>query len=865
MKKILSTVIALLAVAAMFPSQTLTETNPFSPAEEITAFAADETTFKSGDYTCVLKNGGVEIVKMNNKNFSGELVIPEKIEGVPVKFIRESAFESCQKITSVEFPSGIEYIGLKAFSNCTSLYTVTIPGSIKEIYNHAFEYCYYLTDFNLDTTSLEKMGQGVFMSCNRLKRVDLSANTKFIWSEDDVLFINRDGVKLLYWYPFEKPDESYSVPSYVDELEECSMDWTKYLKTLYIPKNVKKLGYYSLTDKACLTPIEMIVILNDDLKIQYHDGDESLDFAGTGIPQKTLVFANNGSAVEKYCEERKRKFYPLDVYSYGGSELTYDDSGSEVVITGCSESAEGVMIIPPTINGKFVGKIADGAFKNCSNITNVYIPYMVQEIGNEAFANCKNLKYVKLSNAIASKYSKIGNGAFYYCYNLEEAPLPKNITSIPEKAFYGCSHLTTVNIPEKVTSIGKSAFEGCSSVPAFNYVNNSESSQLTSIGEQAFRGCVSITDFWIPAGVTSIGDGAFMNCTGITAFNILGENKSFRVYNDNTLCSADGTRCIASIPSKIGEKYTVFSNVTEIGDGAFSQCKKLKELTILNPDCKIADSRNVFTNAGIGGKDPYRFEGIIYGYDDSTAQEYAEKYNITFVPIRTTVGSHAGYSLKNGLLTIKGYGETNDYSDTYSKYYSPFRNNTEITSVSIDDGITKIGNYLFSGCKSIGGEIDFPESVDTIGMGAFQGAAKLTGVNFSEGLTKIELWAFLDCPNLKSVTIPKSVTTIENYAFGFVDTGSDKEVVDGFIVYGYSGTAAQEYAEKYGLKFEALDIGDVNNDGQVNIADAVMLQKWILASPDAELANWKAADICQDNVINSFDLAAMKRMLISKK
>ena len=57
-------------------------------------------------------------------------------------------------------------------------------------------------------------------------------------------------------------------------------------------------------------------------------------------------------------------------------------------------------------------------------------------------------------------------------------------------------------------------------------------------------------------------------------------------------------------------------------------------------------------------------------------------------------------------------------------------------------------------------------------------------------------------------------------------------------------------------------MGDVNNDGEFNVADVVLLQKWLLAVPDTHLANWKAVDFCNDNVLNVFDLCLMKRELI---
>ena len=46
------------------------------------------------------------------------------------------------------------------------------------------------------------------------------------------------------------------------------------------------------------------------------------------------------------------------------------------------------------------------------------------------------------------------------------------------------------------------------------------------------------------------------------------------------------------------------------------------------------------------------------------------------------------------------------------------------------------------------------------------------------------------------------------------------------------------------------------------VSDAVLLQKWLLAVPDTHLANWKAADFCDDDRLDVFDLALMKRTLI---
>lgn len=64
---------------------------------------------------------------------------------------------------------------------------------------------------------------------------------------------------------------------------------------------------------------------------------------------------------------------------------------------------------------------------------------------------------------------------------------------------------------------------------------------------------------------------------------------------------------------------------------------------------------------------------------------------------------------------------------------------------------------------------------------------------------------------------------------------------------------------------EKTVLGDVNADGSFNIADAVLLQKWLLAAPNTELADWKAGDFCEDDRLTVFDLCLMKRALIQNK
>lgn len=62
----------------------------------------------------------------------------------------------------------------------------------------------------------------------------------------------------------------------------------------------------------------------------------------------------------------------------------------------------------------------------------------------------------------------------------------------------------------------------------------------------------------------------------------------------------------------------------------------------------------------------------------------------------------------------------------------------------------------------------------------------------------------------------------------------------------------------------AAVIGDVNKDGSFSVADAVMLQKWLLNVTDATLTDWESADLCVDGIIDIFDFCKMRELLVAQ-
>jgi len=93
-----------------------------------------------------------------------------------------------------------------------------------------------------------------------------------------------------------------------------------------------------------------------------------------------------------------------------------------------------------------------------------------------------------------------------------------------------------------------------------------------------------------------------------------------------------------------------------------------------------------------------------------------------------------------------------------------FVNCTGLTSVSIPNSVKSIGNMAFQSCTGLTSVI-IPDSVTSIGGSAFHGCTGLTSVSISNSVTSIGKWAFCGCSGLTSVSIPDSVTSIGDGAF----------------------------------------------------------------------------------------------------
>lgn len=97
--------------------------------------------------------------------------------------------------------------------------------------------------------------------------------------------------------------------------------------------------------------------------------------------------------------------------------------------------------------------------------------------------------------------------------------------------------------------------------------------------------------------------------------------------------------------------------------------------------------------------------------------------------------------------------------------FAGFTTNTNLTSITIPDSVTAIDNYAFFDSTKLQ-SITIPDSVTTIGTSAFQNCTGIRGTfTLPSGITTINPNTLKNCSNITSITIPDDVTLIGNAAF----------------------------------------------------------------------------------------------------
>ena len=181
--------------------------------------------------------------------------------------------------------------------------------------------------------------------------------------------------------------------------------------------------------------------------------------------------------------------------------------------------------------------------------------------------------------------------------------------------------------------------------------------------------------------------------------------------------------------------------MTSIEECAFGDCTSLTNINIPDSVTSIDDmaffSCNLNINVSPNNQNYCDIDGVLFTKDKKTIVTYAKDK------------LQPEYIIPNGVTSIGDYA----FSDCKS-----------LTSVQLPDGVLSIGNYAFGWCESLP-NITIPDSVTSIGSCAFQNCENLSSIKIPDGLTEIGSWAFNGCISLTSLTIPEGVTMIDETAF----------------------------------------------------------------------------------------------------
>ena len=447
------------------------------------------------------------VTNISSGAFSGcgklkEVVLPEGITEVP-----DWCFSSCGNLVSITIPSSVRRIGFAAFMNCTSLEGITIPGGVASIDGQAFMGCSILKEVELPPV-LSEISINAFRGCSSLQSIVIPEGV-----------IDIGGSAFLGCASLE----TASILGPLTNISQSAFRDTG-LTAISLPESLVSIGDYAFY------------------------GCEKLGYVS--IPEHLV--GNLSPSVFEGCSG-------LDESQFVARTWRYNVLNEQEIEISGTKPESGVLVIPASIDGYRVSRIANSAFNTYGGgkFTKVVLPD-IEEIGSYAFCNCSNLAEVVFTGGC----KHIGSNAFYGCFSLKDVVLPSNLAEIGSFAFQGCAKLDGLELPDS----------------------------LEEIGREAFVGCESISQIKIPQSVSSLGGWAFEGCSNATLFvdqHLLSVASSLSSYFKDVR-AVEFASDVRSLKNHYINLYNVMEitlpeSITELRNGIFSHLTNLQCVAILGP------------------------------------------------------------------------------------------------------------------------------------------------------------------------------------------------------------------------------------------------------------------------------------------
>lgn len=573
MKKLISILIAGLLIVSMLPICVSAETRNKSWTWKI-----------NGDYVLTISGngaipdyGGPSPYNNTSPWYEWRMQIKKIIIENGITKIGYAAFKDFTEVTDVTISDSVKVIGSCSFEGCVKLSNITIPNSVTSLGGASFRKCESLTSITIPD-SIVKLQNGTFWACSNLTNVKFDDNSK-IDIIDDYAF--RDCVNLKR---INLPDSLTSIG--VSAFENC----------------------YSLTN--IVFPIGIDTIRNK----AFYNCKEMDELA---IPETIINIGEEAFVGTKYYSNKDN----------------WDDAA--LYISNC-------LIYCSTFTEKYSVKsgtrcIADSAFSNCRNLTDIDLPNSVNSLSFGSFSYCRKLKRINIPDNI----TYIGDQAFSYCNNLQEVHIDNlekwcniyfvgmwsNPLELSHNLYLKNELITRLVIPDEISIIKGDTFKGGSCFTEVVFHDN-----VKAIYSGAFSGCTGLTNVKIPNSVTTIGWHVFSGCTSLT--NIILPNDISEIpYNLFKNCSAL-------------KNITVPNSVTSIKNWAFYGCIGLTNIDIPNnvtqiDDCAFENCTNLtIETVKNSAADSYaKRKNIPVVYYDQHTHKWNSEYTIDVQPTCITPGS----------------------------------------------------------------------------------------------------------------------------------------------------------------------------------------------------------------------------------